>query len=93
MNNPRGFTLLEVLLAAALLALVAAACLPLVRGIPTPAEPALADTHTTTNDIDTLRIVQRSDADIGEHIRGQWLVVDSPEGIQVVWRRTTEGTP
>jgi prepilin-type N-terminal cleavage/methylation domain-containing protein len=93
MSKPRAFTLLEVLLAAALLALVVAVCLPLIKTPPAPPQPVLEDPLTFPDDPDVQIVTQRFDADVGTKIQGEWILIEAPHGMAIVWREHREPTP
>ncbi len=93
MSKPRAFTLLEVLLAAALLALVVAACLPLIKSPTAPPQPMLQDPLTFPDDPDVQIITHRFDADVGTEIQGEWILIEASHGMGLVWRERHEPTP
>lgn len=90
MRRP-GFSLLEVLVAAALLGLVVVACLPMFR--PSTAAARLAPDRRMADFVLSKQPVTPPNATIdrfesvaGENIRGQWVVISAPAGFAIVWR-------
>lgn len=90
MKRGRAFTLVEVLLAAVLLAALVTACLPMMRS-PGPIatgptyDPRLTDLVVRSTNGFPLRQLQRFDSTVGEAINGSWVVVQSGNQFTVVW--------
>jgi prepilin-type N-terminal cleavage/methylation domain-containing protein len=85
-----GFTLLEVLLAAALFALTAAACLPLLASQQQPddivPDPSLALIAAARQPVlQPNAEIARFGSVVGEYIVGEWVVVQAGGRIAVVW--------
>lgn len=93
MDEPRAFTLLEVLLAAALLALVVAVCLPLMRVQPDTPQPVLVEALTIPEDPLPQSVIHRTDADVGSEIQGEWIIIEMPHGLGLVWQERREPAP
>lgn len=89
MSRP-SFSLLETLLAAAILALVVAVCLPLLTGSPgqTPLrpDPDLGRYARTDAEVSPPNLsVERSVSTVGGNIEGSWVVVRSADRIALAW--------
>lgn len=91
MRHHRCFTLLETLLAAALLAMVVGACVPvLTPGPPLPtlrADPALALVAISTPPLAPPNTaIARTESRVAGEIRGVWVTVVNADGFAIVWR-------
>ncbi|MEM9373745.1 MAG: prepilin-type N-terminal cleavage/methylation domain-containing protein [Planctomycetota bacterium] len=90
----RGLTLLEVLLAAVLLAAIAVACLPLLR--PPSNAPliqrnaALDEIAGNTNELPPADSVAEFDASIGERTEGRWRVIVTDNRYGIAWIQSTD---
>ncbi len=90
MTKRPGLTLLEVLLAAALLAMVVAACLPLLTSVP-PLVPLRPDpqlrrlAEATPTILPPNASIERFDSTVGNEIRGAWVVIVSGDRSSLVW--------
>ena len=87
----RGFSLLEVLIAAALLGLVVAACLPMLRS--SEIMPRTFPDRQLTELVRSDQVltppnaaVERFESHAGDEIEGEWIVVTTLTGFAVVWR-------
>lgn len=90
MSRRPSFSLLETLLAAAILALVVAACLPLLTGSPrqTPlrSDPDLGRYARTDAEVSPPNLsVERSVSTVASDIEGAWIVVRSADRIALTW--------
>lgn len=102
MTRRRSFTLLEVMLAAALLALVVVACLPMVssnaaapKRTPDPRLSAFVGAGEDAAPPNAR--IDRFPSSVGAEIKGDWVVVSVGDRFAVVWvaerPRPTEGNP
>lgn len=93
MRNDRAFTLLEVVLAAALLAAVVVVCAQLLRTPASRSRPVLlsSDPHNAT--ILNGRTVEKFDSQVGASISGRWIMTNHNRRIVLVWKLSAEVQP
>lgn len=90
MTTRSGLSVLEVLLAAALLAMIVAACLPLMAptpaGVPLRADPQLVRIAMATPIATPPNAsVERFDSTVEGEINGTWVVIVSGDRFALVW--------
>ena len=96
MIERRGFSLLECLLAAAILAMVVAACLPLIS-TPVRAERVRPDpdlgriASEATPVAPPNGVIERFGSDVADGIPGSWIVIEVGDRVWLAWRPAEEG--
>lgn len=98
MTCRRAFSLLETLLAAVILALVVAFCLPLLTGshrqVPLRTDPGLERYIRTRTEISPPNlIIERSASNIAGEIEGTWIIVRASDRIALGWIPAHPPTP
>jgi hypothetical protein len=102
MSSRPAFSLLETLLAAAILAMVVAACLPLLTRSPASAsvrpDPGLARyAHTPAASLPPNLTTEQSASTVAGEIEGTWITVRAGDRITLAWIPTDpitrEGAP
>lgn len=96
MTTRHGLTLLEVLLAAALLAMVVATCLPLAAttpaSVPLRADPQLVRIAMATPIVTPPNAsIERFESTIEGEINGTWVVIVSGDRFALVWTPADSG--
>jgi len=102
MTNRPAFSLLETLLAAAILAMVVAACLPLLTSptaaLPLRPDPDLARFANPASSVLPPNLsIEQSPSTVAGEIEGSWVTVRAGDRIALAWIPTqpisVEGTP
>lgn len=91
-RDDRAFTLLEAVLAAALLAVVVATCAELLRAPASHPRPVLLSTFPHDG-AKNASVVARFESLVGESIAGRWVTTKLNRRIMLVWQRSVETRP
>jgi prepilin-type N-terminal cleavage/methylation domain-containing protein len=93
MDESRGFTLLEVVLAAAMLALVVVVCVQLIRSPVSHPRPMLTSALAESATAQTQDPEQTFASHVGVSISGRWVISRPSHGYMLRWERTTGAFP
>lgn len=93
MRESLGFTLLEVVLAAAMLAMVVALCARVIQVPLVHPGPMLTSAFTISESSGNRNPALDFNSHVGDSINGRWRVSQHSHGIVLVWVRSSESQP